>query len=307
MSLLFLRPKTKKKYFQCTVKTDNLSTGSTNNNQFKLPLESGGTYGFFIDWGDNKRDYISAYNQVETTHTYDNIGTYLIKIWGKLIGFRFNNTGDRLKILTIPSWGNLELGNSNGYFYGCANLDVSATDVLKNPTMTTATNFFRNCSSLTKSININTSNINSYNSMYKSCSMFNDSISNLDSKNVTDFESFFDGDTLFNKPVNNLNTAKVYNMFAVFYANVNFNQDISSWNLSLVATMASILTGANAWSRANYDLFLIGAHAQALSTGVQSNVPFRCVPGYTLGGAAQAAHDYLSGTKGWLFTDGGGV
>jgi hypothetical protein len=114
------------------------------------------------------------------------------------------------------------------------------------------------------------------------------------------------GNTSFNQSVSAIITNNVTTM-AYMFLNCPINQDISNLSLKLVTTMEGMLQGANAWSKAKYDLFLIGAHAQALSTGVQSGVPFRCVPGYTLGGAAQAAHDYLSGTKNWIFTDGGGV
>jgi len=106
--------------------------------------------------------------------------------------------------------------------------------------------------------------------------------------------------------VANFNTSKVTNMQYMFYNCTVFNQDISSFNLALVTTMGNMLQGANAWSRANYDLFLIGAHAQALSTGVQNGVAFRCVPGYTAGGAAATAHAYLEG-RGWIFEDGGAI
>ena len=38
------------------------STGSSTNNQIKLPLESTGTYKFLIDWGDGFINTISSYN-----------------------------------------------------------------------------------------------------------------------------------------------------------------------------------------------------------------------------------------------------
>ena len=43
-------------------KTDN--TGTSNDDQVKLPLVSTGTYDFYIDWGDDSEiDHITAYNQ----------------------------------------------------------------------------------------------------------------------------------------------------------------------------------------------------------------------------------------------------
>jgi hypothetical protein len=330
MSLALLSPKTKKKYFQAVIKTDNTSSGSSNDNQFKLPLESTGTYDFWFYPGDGSKYHITTYNQAETLYTYSAIGTYNIRIYGTCKGLRFNNTGDRLKILYINKWGNLQLGNSGTYFYGCTNLNISAIDIINNSTMTSNVGSFRNCSNLNYIVNYTQfANISSVSLMYANCAKLNQPIV-LNTANVTTFYGFLSGCSIYNQPIVlntanvtdmsylfencalfnqylDFNTVKVTTMANMLYGCAAFNQDISNLSLKLVATMSNMLTGATSWSRANYDLFLIGAHAQALSTGVQSNVPFRCVPGYTLGGAAQAARDYLSSTKGWIFTDGGGV
>ncbi len=330
MSIVLLASKNKQKPFTATWKTDNTSVGSSANNQVKLPFEATGIYNCVVDWGDGQRTPISAWNAAETTHTYVSIGTYTIKIYGKCVGFRFNNDGDRLKLLNITKWGNkFELGNSNGYFYGCANLTFSGIDILKNPTMTNMSYMLFGCSAFNQAVNFNTIKVNTMEYMFGSCTSFNKVVS-FDTPNVNSMYGMFNGCTVFNQTVNlntvnvntirymffgcsafnqvvNFDTQNVTNMGHVFNGCTNFNQDISSWNIGKVTTMISMLQGATSWSRTNYDLFLISAHAQALTTGVQSNVPFRCVPAYTLGGAAQAAHDYLTGTKLWIFTDGGGV
>lgn len=274
-----------KNYFISTWKTDNTSAGSSNNNQVKLPLESTGTYDFTVSWGDGNINKITAYNQAEVTHTYSSIDTYTITIYGTCYGWRFNNTGDRLKILDIQRWGNkFELGNSNGYFYGCSNLNISAIDTLQNPTMNTMYNGFRGCATI------------------------NCSFSFLDTKNIINMYAMFNGCTALNNAgIGLLNTIACQNFTYTIADCTIFNKNISGWDLRAATTMANVLNNSPAWSKQNYDLFLIGAHAQALSTGVQSGVAFRCVPGYTNSGAAKAAHDYLSGTMGWLFTDGGPI
>ena len=48
-------------------KTDN--PGVSNNDQITLPLVSGGTYNFLVQWGDGNSDTITVWNQAETTHT----------------------------------------------------------------------------------------------------------------------------------------------------------------------------------------------------------------------------------------------
>ena len=43
---------------------------TTSTRTLDLPLVVGGTYNFWIDWGDGKKDYISSYNQTNSTHLY---------------------------------------------------------------------------------------------------------------------------------------------------------------------------------------------------------------------------------------------
>ena len=106
------------KRFQST--WDTTQAGSSNN-QVVLPLESAGSYDFRIDWGDGKsnRDTITAYNQAEVTHTYDNTGIYEIRIIGGITGWEFANGGDKLKISSISKWGPFTVrNNSAGNFQG---------------------------------------------------------------------------------------------------------------------------------------------------------------------------------------------
>lgn len=142
--------------FVSTWETSNTSAGSSTSTQVKLPLESSGTYNFNVDWGDGSDDDITVWNQAETTHTYASAGEYEITITGTISGWRFANTGDRLKLLTITSAPNLIIGNNNGYFYGCANLTSISADIDTSAT-TNFANAWRLCSSLTSFPLINTS------------------------------------------------------------------------------------------------------------------------------------------------------
>ena len=92
------------------------SSITSNSNQVSLPLESTGTYDFFVNWGDGNEDRISTWNDPACTHTYAIPGTYKIAISGVIEGFRFNGAGDASKIIEITRWGPLRLGNNNGYF-----------------------------------------------------------------------------------------------------------------------------------------------------------------------------------------------
>lgn len=262
--------------FISTWKTDNLSTGSSSNNQIKLPLESSGNYNFVVDWGDGSKSNINVYNQAEVTHTYTNIGIYVVKISGTINGFRFNNTGDKSKILYVNKWGCLKLGNSNGYFYGCNNLDILADDYLISPSTVTLASMFRGCTSLTNALKMNTENINNMEIMYYQCANYN-------------------------KPFM-FNTKNVIYLGVCLFGCTIFNQDISLLNIANVATMNNILIGTS-WTRENYDKFLISAASQS----VKSSVQFGCNATYTTGGAAETARTYLITSKSWTISDGGGV
>lgn len=279
MSLLLLSPKNKKKYFQATIKTDNLSTGSSTDHQFKLPLESSGTYNFVVDWGDGSKNTINVWNQAEVTHTYSAIGTYPIKIYGTLRGWRFNNGGDCKKILTIEHWGtNFELGNSENYFHGCENLTSVGNDRLQNPTMNSLYSAFRDCINFDSFLNIDTSNIIYARSAFFNCQKLNQSF------------------------VSNFNAAGFGDIGYMFYNNLLLNQDLSGWNIESVTNMTNILLDAPSWSRENYDKALISWANQ----NVQDSVQFACSSKYTLGGAAQTARTYLIDIKGWSISDEGG-
>ncbi len=80
--------------------------------------------------GDGTHYRITQWNQSEVMHSYPHEGEYKIRIKGDIIGFRFSDSGDKNKIIDIKNWGSLRLGGYRGYFQGCSNLDVSATDVL---------------------------------------------------------------------------------------------------------------------------------------------------------------------------------
>ena len=48
-------------------------------------------------------------------------GVYTVKMYGIVDDFRFNNSGDKDKILTVENWGGFNFGLSNS-FSGCTNL-----------------------------------------------------------------------------------------------------------------------------------------------------------------------------------------
>ena len=193
---------------------------SSDISQIRLPLESSGTYNFNVDWNDGTNSHITSWNQPEATHTYSEPGIYEIKITGVIKGFRFNNNGDRLKLIEIKNWGNLNLGNNGYYFYGCSNLDITATDVLDLNGTTNLRGLFYKCSSLVFNESINswdTSKVTNMGSMFNKASSFNQPLS-FDTSNVINMSFMFSTASSFNQPLD-FNTSSVTDMFAMFQCN----------------------------------------------------------------------------------------
>lgn len=238
--------------FISTWNTTNTSTGSSTSNQIKLPLTASGVFNFSVDWGDGTSNQITLYNQAEITHTYGTSGTYTLTIKGTINGFRFGNTGDRLKIMSVQRWGCLRLTN-NAVFDGCSNLTlITVIDVLNFTGANNLGQTFRNCASITTINRINewnVSNIISLNSTFSGCTLFNSSFSNWSTPLVADFNGFLYLCPAFVQDISNLSfvscttaslfmasktaatyPANLYDNLLIAMANQTFNTN--SWTIA---------------------------------------------------------------------------
>jgi hypothetical protein len=254
---------------------------------FSLPLEATGTYNFKVYWGDGTYSTITTYNQAEVTHTYASAGTYTVIINGTLIGWRSNNTWThRTNITNIKQWGQLKFTNSNGAFYGCSNLTITATDILDLTGTTNLTYFFRGCAKITTIPNIHL----------------------WDVSNITHMLSMFNGCVLFNQSLVGWNCVKVTNYSKMFIDASSYNQDLSQViKLNSVPPDGDVtLYPAGAYlSTANYDLLLVALAGQTtVNTGISLSVG---TTKYTNAGDVATARNFLATTKSWIITDGGAV
>ncbi|MWB96768.1 BspA family leucine-rich repeat surface protein [Flavobacterium sp. GA093] len=281
----FLR-KSKKNIFESVWKTNNISSGSSASTQIKLPLIATGTYDFVVDWGDGSSNKITSYNHPNTTHTYAISGTYTIKIEGTCTGWQFDNSGDRLKILSIRTWGSaFRLGTNQGnYFFGCDNLNLATVKDVLNLSGTTHLNFaFSNCTALTeirKINNWNTSGVGDMCGMFSGCTFFNQNLDLWNTTAVTNMSSMFRSCSSFNQNLGNWNVSAVFDFSNMFYdctvfnnggsCNINnwkirssgnidmsdmfsecnaFNQNIGNWNTIAVTTMNKMFSGCTAFNQ----------------------------------------------------------
>jgi hypothetical protein len=215
--------------FITTWKTDN--TGPSNNDQIVLPLDSGGTYNFDVDWGDGTSNTITTWNQAETTHTFPSAGTYTVTITGTIRRFRFNNAGDVQKLLNIANWGPLDLGNISGSFYGCINMTCTALD---RPVVgTTAASLFRNCQNFNGAVDrFDMSSTTNISSMFNGCTVFNQAVNSWDTSSVTVASSAFTACAAFNQPVNNWYVSGITSGNNLFSGCSSFNSSVDGWTLT---------------------------------------------------------------------------
>jgi surface protein len=263
------------------IDTANTSAGSSTSTQFKLPLTTSTGLNAVVDWGDSTTDTITIFNAAEATHTYASSGTYTISITGTLPGFRFNDAGDKLKIINISSWGVLNI-TTVAVFKGCTNLTCSATDA---PTIT----------------NTNLS------STFESCTNFNGNIGNWDVSAVTNIGSMFKSATAFNNggssSIGNWNTSLVATMDRVFNSATAFNQNIGAWNVEAVTNFVFFMAGKTAanYSAANLDAIYNGWSTQSVQPNL--TISFGTIK-YTAAG--QTGRDTLDNApNNWTITDGG--
>ena len=231
--------------FITTWKTDN--PGSSADNQITVPIFTGETYNYTVDWGDGNSD-TNVTGSI--THTYNVPGIYQVSIEGTFPRIYFNESGDKDKILNIKQWGNIQWTSMESAFAGCTNISVGAADAPNLSYVESLRRMFYYCNYLTYDYR-NTREFSSFNgvhsfdswdvstiknmsNMFDKCS-FNQDISSWDVSNVEDMSYMFFS-SRFNKDINSWDVSNVTNMAALFSSGM-FNQDISDWDVSNVVNI----------------------------------------------------------------------
>ena len=226
-------------------------TTTANSESITLPYTGTGTYSGTIDWGDGNTD-TNIYANI--THTYATAGTYTVIITGDCIGWDVGNSIFGSTYWTsVVNWGQLQLGADNlGYnFAFCPNLDLSSVQGTLDLTgVTNLDGLFYDCTSLTTINNINswdTSSITTMNSMFNSCTAFNQALS-FNTSAVTSMNGMFNSCSAFNSALT-FNTLLVTDMTEMFANCTAFNQALS-FNTSSVTSMNSMFKGCSVFNSA---------------------------------------------------------
>jgi surface protein len=285
--------------FIFTVQTSTTSKGSTNADQFELPLINVGAISMDVDWGDGTTDTITAWNQAETLHTYATAGSYTIEITNSVIGWQFNNTGDCKKMTDISQWGEFDF-TSIRTFRGCNNMTGTATDT---PTISTTnlqytfldcqswngvmdswdvsgvtdfTGVLQNATVFNQPLNSwNTSSGTTMSGMFLGANAFNQPLNSWNTSSVTNLQFTFGSATSFDQDISSWDTSSVTNMTATFQSATSFNQNIDSWETSDVTTMYSMFSGATSFNQPlnSWDVGLVTTMSYMFSSATSFNQP----------------------------------
>ena len=231
--------------FISTWKTDN--AGVTASNQIRIPTDGGYSYNCTVDWGDGTTSTYNGYGPT-MTHTYGIAGTYTVKISGTFPSIRFAGGGDRLKILEITNWGNIQWKFLHSSFQDCTNLKITAQDTPDFSQITTFQSTFLGAGITSFSFkNLNLSSCGSFYGMFQGANKltsvnFTGAILNT-SSNVSMERMFYGtGDptkTLTLTGFNTLNTSKVTTMALFGQSSRISSIDLSNMNFSSCVNFGS--------------------------------------------------------------------
>ncbi|MCB0534825.1 MAG: BspA family leucine-rich repeat surface protein, partial [Saprospiraceae bacterium] len=233
--------------FITTWKTDN--PGVSNSTSITIPTTGSG-YNYEVDW-DNDGIYDQSGLTGDVTHNFGAAGTYTIRIRGSFPRISFI-TGDGQKLLDISQWGAIAWTSMETAFFGCSNLNISATDLPNLSGVTEMALMFRGCTALNSPANIggwNTSSVTNMSGMFFLASSFNQPISGWNTSAVTNMGSMFTGASSFNQPIGGWNTSAVTSMSGMFSGASSFNQPIGGWNTSAVTNMGAMFSVASSFNQ----------------------------------------------------------
>jgi surface protein len=163
-----------------------------------------------------------------------------------------NNGTDKARLVDVSQWGTTAWTSMANAFYGCNNLNITASDV---PTLTTVTDMssmFSGCAVLNSPSNMgtwNTATVTNMSLMFFNAIAFNQNIGTWNTAAVTNMSIMFAGATAFNQNIGTWNTAAVTNMSGMFFGAAAFNQNIGAWNTINVTNMFYMFSDASAFNQ----------------------------------------------------------
>lgn len=217
-----------------------------DNTEIVLPLgdlSSPHINRFLVDFGDGSPINVTSTTNTNVSHTYETAGFVEIKISGILKTWSFNNSIASDNIIEVSKWGCMDFTNTTHQFYGCNNLEITATDSPKIDANTSLEKCFMDCSKITGGVkNWNVKNVVSFKETFKNCSLFNEDISSWETSSAITMESMFANATRFNVDLNTVtnssysswDVSNVTDMKSMFANATSFDQRLDTWNITSI-------------------------------------------------------------------------
>ena len=218
-------------------------TGGTGSpaDQLKLPFPAS----YEVHWGDGTVNNLNS-------HTYaGGAGVYTVEIFTPVTDFRFNNTGDCLKLVDMVSLGEGFEINATGTWSGCRNM-VYSTDDIPIINTTNLSNTFQDCELLNVTNTLSgwdVSNVERMAFMFSNATAFNGDITGWDTGNIIDLAGMFLGASTFNQDIGGWDVSSVVSCGALFLNATSFNQDLNTWDTSNFFTLEFMFLGATSFNQ----------------------------------------------------------
>lgn len=259
---------------------------STRSKTVSIPMVLGGTYDYWIDWGDGTSStQITAYNDTNATHTYVADGEYTIRLIGTLDQLEY--TGNIAACLKEVTKCNLAFSVIKNMFKGCTNLTNVVESIFSQTTMpTTAESVFEGCSKfgmIPVGLFDNMSGILSFKNTFKGTSIINIPTGLFDSNNsATDFSGVFENCTRLvaipmNLFKNNTSATTFANAFMGDIALTELPNTLFNNNVEVI-TYENVFSGCTGVKELPINLFGDGALSATNFSGALYNVPLTSLP-----------------------------
>lgn len=259
---------------------------STGSKTVSIPMVLGGTYNYWIDWGDGTSStQITAYNDTNATHTYVADGEYTIRLIGTLDQLEY--TGNIAACLKEVTKCNLAFSVIKNMFKGCTNLTNVVESIFSQTTMpTTAESVFEGCSKfgmIPVGLFDNMSGILSFKNTFKGTSIINIPTGLFDSNNsATDFSGVFENCARLvaipmNLFKNNTSATTFANAFMGDIALTELPNTLFNNNVEVI-TYENVFSGCTGIKELPINLFGDGALSVINFSGALYNVPLTSLP-----------------------------
>ena len=196
-----------------------ITTWQTTAAGESITIPVGGATGIYtIDWGDGNVNYDVSGDQ---GHTYDDAGTYTVRISGDFARIYLNGQQPNAdKLQSIEQWGDVRWESMRSAFQGASSMEYHATDT---PDL---------------------SDVTAMRYMFEGAASFNGDLSDWDVSSVTDMHGMFYDAASFNGDLSAWNVSSVTAMRGMFMSAASFNANLSAWDVSSVTDMSHMFRNA---------------------------------------------------------------